>query len=294
MRLGQLSRKIAVKPAEIVSFLKETYKIELSSHPNSKVNDEYIDSIIAHFKSDEVNDLEVKEESSTQEKKEKSTEPVSEINSSELVEEKEEIDDLIPKVSETISKEDNEVESDSIKGEDITEEKSEEFYEEEADLNVVDGIIKAPKVEVEGIKVVGKIELPEKPMDEPEELETENPDVISEESESSDKSEVKQYKEPSPKKKTLQKKKGKRKTITYEEQKEREQLIYEKKREAAEKKRKEQKRLNYEKLMEQKAAKTRVSSKKKAKKKSQNKTTIETNKPEPKTLWGKFLRWLNT
>lgn len=294
MRLGQLSRKIAVKPAEIVSFLKETYKIEMSSHPNSKVNDEYIDPIITHFKTDDVTDLEVQEESTSQDEIDKTAEKVDQINAAVSVEEKNEIDAPIAEVSKISTEQENETENDPTKEEDITEEKSEAFYEEEADLNLVDGIIKAPKVEVEGIKVVGKIELPEKPKDEPEESETENQDEVSEEDESTAKNEVKQYKEPTPKKKRSQQRKGKRKTITYEEQKEREQLIYEKKREAAEKKRKEQKRLNYEKLMQQKAAKANVSSKKKTKKKLQNKTTTETNKPEPKTLWGKFLRWLNT
>ena len=43
-------------------------------------------------------------------------------------------------------------------------ESTEESSEETVQLNIQDGVIRAPKVEIEGVKVIGKIDLPEKPV----------------------------------------------------------------------------------------------------------------------------------
>ncbi len=49
MRLGQLARKLEVKPAEIVDDIASSHKKEMNSHPNSKVDDALVDAITNHF-----------------------------------------------------------------------------------------------------------------------------------------------------------------------------------------------------------------------------------------------------
>ncbi|MCB0408670.1 MAG: hypothetical protein KDD29_00520 [Flavobacteriales bacterium] len=49
MRLGQLSRQLEVKPEQIIAFL-EKKGIAIKHHPNAKVEDELIEEISTHFK----------------------------------------------------------------------------------------------------------------------------------------------------------------------------------------------------------------------------------------------------
>jgi predicted DNA-binding protein (MmcQ/YjbR family) len=51
MRLGQLARQLEIKPEKIVSFLEKEKQLTIKSHPNSKVEDDLIETITAHFKS---------------------------------------------------------------------------------------------------------------------------------------------------------------------------------------------------------------------------------------------------
>jgi len=50
MRLGQLARQLDVKPEKIISYLEKEKQLTIKSHPNSKVEDELIDELTAHFK----------------------------------------------------------------------------------------------------------------------------------------------------------------------------------------------------------------------------------------------------
>lgn len=50
MRLGQLARQLEIKPAKIVSFLEKEKNITIKSHPNCKVEDDFIEMITNHFK----------------------------------------------------------------------------------------------------------------------------------------------------------------------------------------------------------------------------------------------------
>jgi hypothetical protein len=49
MRLGQLSRQLEIKPEQIVSYL-EKKGIIVKQHPNAKVEDELIEELTSHFK----------------------------------------------------------------------------------------------------------------------------------------------------------------------------------------------------------------------------------------------------
>ncbi len=168
-----------------------------------------------------------------------------------------------------------------------------ELEEDAPELDVLnresqDGVIRAPKVELDGLKVLGKIDLPSK-----KELEDE-------EQEASETIEQEEIANNAP----LQKKTK----LTKEEWKEK-KLDRERKRLAAEKKveewrlnkskalldkqEKKQRKSHYENLVQQKKAAQKsaaLSDQKKTPKKQKKKE----EKPAPKTLFGKFLRWLNT
>lgn len=49
VRLGQLARQLEIKTEKIISFLEKERKITIKTHPNSKIDDDLIEGIIAHF-----------------------------------------------------------------------------------------------------------------------------------------------------------------------------------------------------------------------------------------------------
>jgi hypothetical protein len=140
MRLGQLSRKVNIKPTEILSYLKNEFDVELGSHLNTKVEDELSNKVILKFGLKPI------------------VEPVKVVPKK-----------TVTKITETV--ENNEIIEESTP---VIEEKettpevevTEPFVEFEAHQEVDPEtirnaeLIKAPKVELAGPKVVGKIELP--------------------------------------------------------------------------------------------------------------------------------------
>ena len=50
MRLGQLARQLDTKTDKIVAFLEKEKQLTIKTHPNSKVEDDLIEEITAHFK----------------------------------------------------------------------------------------------------------------------------------------------------------------------------------------------------------------------------------------------------
>jgi len=122
MRLGQLARKLAVRPSQIVDYLS-THKIYLEEGSNAKLNDEHVDRIVLHFAPDRLKEI------------------VADIKTEES------LDNITPSiVTEEPEKEDPQP----------------EILESEADIKPEKPeVIKAPKVELSGLKVLGKIELPQ-------------------------------------------------------------------------------------------------------------------------------------
>eukprot|EP00746_Dinoflagellata_sp_MGD_P012208 gnl/MRDRNA2_/MRDRNA2_125908_c0_seq1.p1 gnl/MRDRNA2_/MRDRNA2_125908_c0~~gnl/MRDRNA2_/MRDRNA2_125908_c0_seq1.p1 ORF type:complete len:276 (+),score=70.03 gnl/MRDRNA2_/MRDRNA2_125908_c0_seq1:40-867(+) len=53
MRLGQLARKLDIKPTEIVNFLKEQHSIELELNPNAKLEDEHVELVNRQYSVEE-------------------------------------------------------------------------------------------------------------------------------------------------------------------------------------------------------------------------------------------------
>lgn len=125
MRLAQLARKLAVKPAEITEFLAgQNITIEDSS--NAKVADEYVKVVLAHFAPELMASLENQEQD--------------EATPTEIPE---------PVETETAAVTDSAAMQEVERP--IVDEEPSTFTE----------VIKPPKVELPGLKVVGKIELPE-------------------------------------------------------------------------------------------------------------------------------------
>ncbi|MGE0587176.1 MAG: hypothetical protein AB7O48_01275 [Cyclobacteriaceae bacterium] len=140
MRLAQLARKIAVKPTDIVSFLASR-NIIIEENSNAKVADEYERLVLQHFA------------------------PELLISEPQSLEAPVEVSQLAEEPIEIKSEEVEEI-TDSVESPDREETKEEEKPE----------VIKPPKVELPGLKVVGKIELPEpkkKVQDTPAEASTE-------------------------------------------------------------------------------------------------------------------------
>jgi len=215
MRLGQLARKLNIKPNQIVSFLKKEHSISVDESLNSKIEDNILELVMTEFKVDTPAKIIQRAP-----KPADLIEPIIETESIEIdesIEEKIDIEDLINSVTEEVANEifedeaideavdnivvdelkitkaeddaideavDNIVidelqmtpsEIERLKDPESTEEIIERIenttdesliaYDEDGEpiqLTVIDGVIKAPKKELEGFKVIGKIDLPQK------------------------------------------------------------------------------------------------------------------------------------
>jgi hypothetical protein len=137
MRLGQLSRKVSVRPAEIVSFLSGQ-GVVVDDNTNTRVSDDAARMVFTHFaphlKFEETSEEIVVEETTAET-------PVEAIAS----EAPAPMNEPLPVAEDKLN-------------EQLPESAEEEVRTTESELPQV---IKAPKAELQGLKVIGKIELPE-------------------------------------------------------------------------------------------------------------------------------------
>jgi hypothetical protein len=149
MRLGQLARKLSLRPNEIVEFLAAN-NIQTGDGSNARIADEHAMLVIKHLAPGMENLL--KEED----------EPEIAGSAPEALKQPEIIEDIEP-----IKIENHTVEAVvEAQAEEIID-KSDQAFDEES------MIIKAPKVELPGLKVIGKIDLPDpKKKETPTEKET--------------------------------------------------------------------------------------------------------------------------
>ncbi|PWH86062.1 hypothetical protein [Brumimicrobium oceani] len=295
MRLAQIARKLKVKTSEVVAFVDQKFEEQIVHAPNTKIPDDYVNDIIEHFTVEEKAESEVKATPESTIIEEPKGKIIAEEETHEIIEQTE-VDEQVESIEE-----------------------SEETHE----LNIEDGVIKAPKTEVQGIKVVGKIELPgDKPKETertPEDLNDEsaqeektvynadNPSESTEEEKSN--AEVKKEVEtptreskPVQEKKKVTNKKGNKSrknknSLTYEEER---NLAQKKYREELQKQKeidKKKKKAKYEQMMQKKAAKSSSNKSKQKKKSKQTPKTISKKqvqqKEKPTSLWGRFIYWLN-
>ena len=297
MRLGQLARKHDVPVQEIITYLEELTGEKF--HPNAKLYDTLESKVFEHF------DLmpttkEVIEEELIDEEPEETVELVVveepeiapiETPESEIAAVEGDLEmALAPEIKPVLETSKEKQEEEKIvptEDEVIQTDKLLEMLESEeasADLNKI-RLIKAPKKELAGLKVVGKVDLPEPKKK--EEKPKEEKDTVTER-------DLREYRQPRRKK---------RPPLT-EEEKEKRRLKAKAKKEAYEaREEKRHKEREAQRLKELKQAHYKQNlqkaevKKQKQKKKTDPITTQEKRKdtrPKPKTWLGKWWRWMNT
>jgi hypothetical protein len=138
MRLGQLARKVSVRPSEIVEFLASK-NITIEGGGNERISDEHVIMVYERFAPGFL---------------EPESEPVQEFNVSE------------PVVPETIvdeAKSDTVAESttfDNTTATPLQQEEDKGDLETAGNNDTLPDVIKAPKLELKGLTVLGKVELP--------------------------------------------------------------------------------------------------------------------------------------
>lgn len=255
MRLAQLARKLSLKSTTIVDFLAGQ-GVAVDDSPNAKIDEVHARAVISHF-APALLDV---EESIAQE-----AEYTVEVIKEEPVEIPEPSDESI--VVEEFNEFETEINS------------STETVEELPD------VIRAPKIELSGLKVLGKIELPEKKKkEETQEINADGEVVIGE---SATEPRIK----PREKKLTDRKRAERPKRNSLSEARERERREQEEKRKAEEEKRKE---LRKQKYLQTRQAKAPSRVEKAKVEKEIKKVPAKKKKEESVSLLTRFMRWLTS
>jgi hypothetical protein len=269
MRLGQLARKLSLKPAEIVEFLA-SQNIQIGEGSNTRIEDEHALIVIRHYAPGLENLLKEQE--------------VEQIKTTETqVEVMPEVNAEVPEVKTEVINE--KIESQQDVSLEVGEQISESVDTTAAETYVTnDDVIKAPKVELPGLKVIGKIDLPEPKKKEPE-LKPEQSEEVSQVEEHSKKIQQDDRK-PSHQRRDRNDVRPRKNPIAL--QREREALEAEKKRRAELEREKEKRTRNYLK-------KVKPNQPTKAARLVSEPVVQMSNVEEdekPKTWLGKFIRWL--
>ncbi len=302
MRISQLARKFDLSVQELSAFLK-TLEPELKSvHPNAKLDQNSIDQVIKHF------DL-VQEDLEGDSNEESADEIAPEITPSENIIEEEEndhdevsfeeelmgadagaTDQLIKpefeesRVEEIQSHEEENLESSAVPSEDeviLSDELLAMIDSEDAPADVDKiKLIKAPKKKLSGLTVIDKIEIPEDPRKAKEAEETKVSRFTPEE-----KAERARKREEYKEKRRLE---AKEKKEAYEARKAKRIQDQEAKRLKAIKQK------HYQQQLHKTAPNQSARRKEKKAVESSMQTQVEPPAKKPRTLIGKFWRWLNT
>jgi hypothetical protein len=150
MRLGQLARKLAVRPTEIAEFLSKE-NIQLEANSNTRIEDDQVIHLVKHFAPDMVEAI----------KAELTKEKITVVEEDKII--------VTPEVEVpvpvTVTESLPEPEVISVQPEETVVSRVvvvEPVLVEETNTAVSDEeVIRAPKVELPGLKVLGKIEIPE-------------------------------------------------------------------------------------------------------------------------------------
>ncbi|NBP70370.1 MAG: hypothetical protein EBU52_16715 [Cytophagia bacterium] len=254
MRLAQLARKVSVKSTAIVDFLA-AQAVVIEDNPNTKIEEEHVRLVLTHF-APALLEAEITALATAQE--EASTiaeaEPPQEV-----------VQEDVP----VMTSENSVVE---VPAAPIT------VTEELPD------IIRAPKIELGGLKVLGKIELPEKKKKEEPEAAGTTGDVLDIES-------TEPRIKPREKRLTDRKRAERPKRNPLSEARERERREQEEKRKAEEEKRKE---LRKQKYLQTRQAKAPARVEKVKVEKEVKKIPLKKKKEESVSLLTRFLRWLTS
>ena len=247
MRLGQLARKLSLRPSQLVDFLASN-NIQTEEGSNTRLADEHARLIVQHFAPESLEEI---MKPATEEVIQPDPEPASEETVVVEPQQKVEVEEQVV----------------------VLEDKP-------IDQQTEPEVIRVPKIELSGLKVLGKIDLPEPKKKEPK-IESEAPGE----------------EQPKPERRNPAKSKHPRRERDQrtwrnplEVQRERENRQLEEKRKAELEREKEKRKHHYQNKVKQvkqskrsKPAKGIVSVKK----------PVDT-RPVPKTWVGKFLRWWTT
>ncbi|WP_027418536.1 hypothetical protein [Crocinitomix catalasitica] len=170
MRLAQLARKVKITPNEIKTFLENKFEVSIENDPNLKLEDKHIDSVMEHYEIVEEKVLPEVHEEVAQTIATIEPEVIAEriVEQSEIITEQTIQDEIseAPLLEDEKSTEDLVVEDALNDLEELTEESENEakdevdyFTERPVDPNAE--LIKTPKIVLDGLKVLGKIDLPE-------------------------------------------------------------------------------------------------------------------------------------
>jgi hypothetical protein len=152
MRVGQLARKLGISPTELINFLTSA-GIQTQEASNTKLSADHLQVAIRHF--DPTGKLEAAlQEDNKQEENKQEENKQEEINEEIVV-----AGDPLFAAQESLVEPEQPMESAPVV-------EGTSDVESEVSDNKIE-VIKAPKVELAGLKVLGKIELPEKKKKEP-------------------------------------------------------------------------------------------------------------------------------
>jgi hypothetical protein len=247
MRLGQLARKLGLKPSEVVLHLA-TQGISIDENANYRLEDEHTRLVLEHFAPQMLEEQQMETFVSQPEELEK---PVTEDLP--LLHEPELVVPPTPELKAPIT--------DTVSDQDTIQELPE--------------VIRVPKIELSGLKVLGKIELPEKKKKE---------STLTEEDATTQKDDAET--KPSLHKPVDRKRQRRPSHNSIAAAREREQREAEEKRRQEAERRKQQRTQNYLKKVKANAPVKKVVIQEPVRE------VMVTPAESPKTLWGKFKKWL--
>ncbi len=159
MRLAQLSRKVKAKPSDIQIFLKDKFGIA-ADDVNTRINQEQIDAVLLKFgPRNETAQLSMDYGLFAESAPDETDVDLREEAAQEIVQDtlpEEEASPIVTADTEPATIDVVDLEKQAVVASDAT------HIEPDSELIIEDGVIKAPRIKLEGLKVVGKIELPAK------------------------------------------------------------------------------------------------------------------------------------
>lgn len=248
MRLGQLARKLSLRPSQLVDFLA-LHTVQTEEGSNTRLADEHTHLIVQHFAPERLEEI---------------MKPA--------------IEELVPPVAEPVHIAETSVQVEPEKQTEATmiaEEGKVDEYQVEPE------VIRVQKIELSGLKVLGKIDLPEPRKKEPKS-----------EMEVLDDKQQKPERRPSTRSKHPrhpERERGQRNPIEVQRLREARELEEKRKQELS--KEKEKRKHHYQNKVKQVKQPTRS---KPAKATMQASNKPVSSRPIPKTWLGKFVRWWTT
>lgn len=249
MRLGQLARKLSVTPSQVSDYFA-SISVPIDPHTNARVPDAHLAQVIEHFAPGRLKEILAVAD-----------EPATTLNTPEIVE-------------------DMPVEAEAEPAAPAPLETQTEVSEPAPGPHELPEVIKAPKVELSGLKVLGKIDLPEPKKKEPA------PEEVAAPAEGEVARPAQERRRPPFERKPQRPQKPRKNPVAL--QREREEAEARRKREEELKKQKERKAQHYFKKV-----KPQVPTKK-MKLIDEEVEVLPAMEERPKTLWGRFMKWLNT